>query len=85
MLACRVRRIKEAQRFYARNAVKTTLVVALRRSGRLFWRHDVITAAPDATLLRAPPMMATSRQGTGFHETFVLSAALLHAGVAHLT
>jgi hypothetical protein len=34
MLARRIRRIKEAQRFYARNAVKTTLVLALCRSGR---------------------------------------------------
>jgi hypothetical protein len=34
MLARRIRRIKEAQRFYARNAVKTTLVLTLCRSGR---------------------------------------------------
>jgi hypothetical protein len=54
MLACRTRRIKEAQRFYARNAVKTTLVLALCRSGRAVAWHHVVTPAQRASRLRRP-------------------------------
>jgi hypothetical protein len=54
MLARRIRRIKEAQRFYARNAVKTTLVLTLCRSGRPVACHHVVTPAQRASGPRRP-------------------------------